>query len=172
MAGNEACRILSIASGHCRELQGSLVSRSDFQGEFIAVGQDAQACDYVRSEYAAHTIQVEVANVSSLLMPTADLGRFNLIYSAGLLDYLTAPFARKLVAALIRRLEPRGKLLITNFLPQSDGRGYMETMMDWHLVYRSESELMSLFGHAPAVKPRSFVDPHGNVAYAEYQRGD
>jgi extracellular factor (EF) 3-hydroxypalmitic acid methyl ester biosynthesis protein len=82
------------------------------------------------------------------------------------------PFARRLIATFVQRLEPGGTLVVANFLPECDGRGYMETMMDWHLVYRSETELMSLFNHALSARLRTFVDPHRNVAYAEYRHAN
>jgi extracellular factor (EF) 3-hydroxypalmitic acid methyl ester biosynthesis protein len=41
----EQYRILPIASGHCHELQGSLVTKSEFQGEFVALDQNVKSCD-------------------------------------------------------------------------------------------------------------------------------
>ena len=43
--------------------------------------------------------------------------------------------------------------------------------MDWHMAYRSTDELASLFEGHEAGLLRTFVDPHGNVTYAEYRDG-
>jgi extracellular factor (EF) 3-hydroxypalmitic acid methyl ester biosynthesis protein len=160
-------RILSVASGHCRELAGSLVLDARFAGEFVALDQDPLSCDTVAQHYAHANVKVVNAGVKDLLGARVDLGQFDLVYSAGLFDYLAQPIAQKLVHQLTALLRPAGRLLVANFLPAAYGIGYMECFMDWRLIYRTEQELLQLFPSAAAAATRTFVDPHANVAYAE-----
>jgi extracellular factor (EF) 3-hydroxypalmitic acid methyl ester biosynthesis protein len=96
------------------------------------------------------------------------MGKFDLIYSAGLFDYLTDAVAEKLVASMAAMLKPGGKLLIGNFAPSCCGRGYMELFLDWKLIYRNADQLRNLFGDERVHDTKSFLDPHGNVVYVEW----
>ena len=49
-----------------------------------------------------------------------------------------------LAERLFEMLRPGGQLLIANFLPGITARGYMESFMDWHLIYRSQPEMLDL----------------------------
>ena len=98
------------------------------------------------------------------------LGQFDLIYSAGLYDYLPDALARLLTSKLPQMLRPQGRLLIGNFVPTGSGRGDMELFMDWTRVLRNEGAVRNLAAGAAHVL--SFHDPHRNVVYAELQRDD
>jgi len=164
-------RILSIASGHCRELKDTLSLDGAFNGEFIALDADELSCAEVKASYPAEKVKTIHANVKHLLVGKDGLqGQFNLIYSAGLFDYLAPAVASKLVSTLLSKLSPGGRLLVANFLPQSFGRGYMECFMDWRLIYRTEQELIDLFPEELHPQISITVDPHGNVAYARYDK--
>jgi SAM-dependent methyltransferase len=168
----EAGRMLSVASGHCRELEGSLVGTPLFQGEFVAFDQDPASCAEVARAQAGARVRVVNQGVRDLLSgPTAaGLGDFDLIYSAGLYDYLPETLARRLTARLLQMLRPGGRLLIANFVPSGSGRGYMELFMDWELVVRNEAAMHDIARAAGAGSVSSFHDPHRNVVYAELAR--
>lgn len=162
--------ILSVASGHCREIEGSLVLNDAFQGAFIALDADAQSCAEVTATYTNPKVRALHGNVKQLLQNEVALpGLFNFIYSAGLFDYLNDAIARKLIATLLTRLAPQGRLLVANFVPSAYGRGYMACFMDWHLIYRTVDELKALFPEALRPQVTVTTDPHGNVAYAVYE---
>lgn len=171
----ERPRVLSVASGHCRELAGSLVQSAHFSGEFVALDQDPMSCQEVQRCYgtgsSADAGRVTVLNegVRELINPARAqaLGRFELIYSAGLYDYLPDALARRLTARLVQLLAPGGRLLIANFVPGGSGRGYMELFMDWTLVLRTPAQMQALAHDAGATLVHSFMDPHRNVVYAE-----
>lgn len=163
-------RILSIASGHCRELAGSLVLEPAFKGEFVALDADALSCAEIMNTYPQDKVQIEHAGIKDLLSGKINLGKnFDFIYSAGLFDYLSTTVASSLVALLSSKLRSQGRLLVANFVPQSFGRGYMECFMDWKLIYRTEQELTALFPLNLQNKVSSFLDPHSNVAYSLYR---
>jgi extracellular factor (EF) 3-hydroxypalmitic acid methyl ester biosynthesis protein len=176
VARNPDARILSVASGHCRELEGSLVESSMFKGEFIALDQDPQSCDEVRwrqhAMRANSRVRVVESSVRALLAGRhTDLGPFDLVYSAGLYDYLEPAVAQKLTTRLGALCAPEGRLLIANFVPDGYGRAYMELFMDWHLIVRDDVEMAELAGHAGKGTVRVFRDPHDNVVYAQWRRG-
>jgi extracellular factor (EF) 3-hydroxypalmitic acid methyl ester biosynthesis protein len=159
-------RILSVASGHCRELDDSLLRSHPQSVEFIALDQDKESCAYVRKEYAAPWLEVREENVKQLLRPGFDIGQFDFIYSAGLYDYLTDAVATALTSSLQARLKPGGRLLLANFLPDCYGRGYMEFVMDWRLIWRTAEEMRAILPTAMQSTAAVAADPHQNVVYA------
>lgn len=164
-------RILSVASGHCREIEGSLLGVPEVasSGEFVAFDQDSDSCELVKEHYAKYPIKVVCSSVRKLLAGPSDaFGTYDLVYSAGLFDYLADPIAAKLVDSLSAMLRPGGKLLVGNFAPSSFGRGYMELLLDWKLIYRGAEDLVKLFGPQRANSVTTFLDPHANVMYAEW----
>ncbi len=64
--------------------------------------------------------------------------RFDCIYSLGLFDYLKDRVAARLMEWFWSLLNPGGSILIPNFHPETLGRGWLEAVMDWWLVYRTE----------------------------------
>lgn len=165
----EGARMLSVASGHARELDGSNVQAPWFAGEFVALDQDPLSCAEVGRAQAGRPVRVVCQGVRELLAgdAAAALGRFDLVYSAGLYDYLPDALARRLTARLLALLRPGGRLVIGNFMPGGSGRGYMELFMDWTLVLRGAAELEALARAAGAARVTTFTDPHRNVVYAE-----
>ncbi|MBN3262337.1 class I SAM-dependent methyltransferase [Pectobacterium brasiliense] len=167
---NQSARILSVASGHCRELSDSLVLSDIFKGEIIAFDQDKKSCSKVEMVYQnrVKTINLGVKN----LWGTAkyELGKFDFIYSAGLYDYLSEAQALKLSESLKLMLKPDGRLVIGDFSPTSTGRGYLDLMMDWSLIYRNKQELSHLFGDLTGFSIYTYNDPHHNVVYVEIIR--
>lgn len=98
---------------------------------------------------------------------------FDLVYAAGLFDYFLQPTARRIAAVLWAAVKPGGVLLVPNFHPDTAYRGFMEAVMDWWLVYRTEAELTELLSPIPAggvgevtVTP----DPTGSVRYLEARK--
>ncbi|MFJ3483000.1 class I SAM-dependent methyltransferase [Pseudomonas sp. NPDC090202] len=163
-------RILSVASGHCREFEGSMPARAGFAGEMIALDQDEASCRTVEALYngRVRTVTARISDFFSSALPVQ--GTFDLIYSAGLYDYLAPDVVTQLSQALKHLLNDQGRLLICNFSLSSAGRGYMEFMMDWRLRYRSQEEMISLMTDDSDDKISAFSDPHGNVTYVELTR--
>jgi len=103
----------------------------------------------------------------------AGLGSFDFIYSLGLYDYLSDAAARRLLATAVDMLNPGGKVWIANFVEDLWSAGYMEAVMDWWLIYRSEDKINSL---ACRIDPgkiaarRTFREPESNVVFLELTR--
>jgi extracellular factor (EF) 3-hydroxypalmitic acid methyl ester biosynthesis protein len=135
---------LAIACGHLREASmSSAVRRRRFK-EFIALDADADSLKEVDRSYSSYGVRTHLADIRKMLTGRLDYGKFDLIYSTGLYDYLNAKTAKKLTSHLFSMLEPGGKLVIANFLPTIEDIGFMEACMDWFLVYRDRFEMMGL----------------------------
>jgi hypothetical protein len=71
---------------------------------------------------------------------------YDLVYSAGLFDYLNDRAARMAGARLVGALAPGGKAVIGNFNTANPTRPLMELILDWPLQHRSADDLSRLFG--------------------------
>jgi hypothetical protein len=64
-------------------------------------------------------------------------------------------------------------MLIANFAPGLTEQAYMEAFIDWHLIYRNESEMEALLKDIPQTEADSikiYRDPMENVVYMEVRR--
>ena len=65
-------------------------------------------------------------------------------------------------------LGPGGRLLIANFTPATHDAAFMETFMDWRLIYRTPQELRALADSIPGAEVAAidqFCDENRHVAY-------
>ncbi len=161
-------RILSIACGHLREAQRSFAVNTRQVEELVALDQDAESLATVEREQRHTNVRPVKASVRRLLTSPSMFGTFDLVYSAGLFDYLGDGVARALVRVMFDALRPGGQMLIANFAPDLRDIGYMEAVMDWKLLYRDEAAVAALAQELPAdrIAERSiFRDLPGNVVY-------
>ena len=73
-------------------------------------------------------------------------GSYDLIYSAGLFDYLGDRTVRRAGARLVAALAQGGSAVIGNFNVANPTRPFMELLLDWPLHHRTPTELLDLFG--------------------------
>ena len=150
-------RILSVAAGPAMELQ--LILRHDpallraGRAELTLLDQDAGALRHARERIEALAAQAGAAmtlrctNTSIRKVIAEGLtGPYDLIYSAGLFDYLKDRTARAAGARLVAALAPGGTAVIGNFGTANPSRPMLELILDWPLHHRSASDLRRLFG--------------------------
>ena len=128
------------------------------------------SCEREQSEF---NVRVKCASVGRFIKSGDELGGFDLVYSAGLYDYLNDETARTVTAAMFRSLRPGGRLLVANFAPELRDIGYMEAIMDWRLIYRDEAALATLASGIPSacIAAQSITrDRLGNVVYMTVDR--
>jgi extracellular factor (EF) 3-hydroxypalmitic acid methyl ester biosynthesis protein len=141
--------ILAIAAGHLREASVSIAVRRRRTGRFVALDADPQAAIEVKRCYASYGVETVTASFSRLLGRQRGPGEFDLVYSTGLLDYLNQRTSRRLVLSMFQMLRSGGSLVVANFLPGIRDIGYMETFMDWNLIYRTRGEMIDLTADIP-----------------------
>lgn len=164
-------RVLSVASGHLREAELSAAFREGRIEEYVALDSDAESCAQLQREKPA--VRVVNAPFTALYRDPSFSDRFDLIYSAGLYDYLEASIAARLSARLFDLLAPGGRLLLTNFLVSNADAAYMEAFMDWTLIHRDADEIAGFASRIPAERiaaRRAWTDAHLAVGYLELER--
>jgi hypothetical protein len=165
--------VLSVAAGHMREAGRSTALKQNKIGRWIALDSDAKSLQETRRCYSTYGVETVAASVRRMLSGRLALGEFDLIYSTGLYDYLQQPLGRRLTRKLFEMLRPGGRLLIANFLAGIPSRGYMDSFMDWILIYRDDNQMRDL---ATDIEPDRIAsatlskDPHGHIVFLLLER--
>jgi len=170
---NPEAEILSIACGHLREAQHSRAMQGREFGRFVALDQDEQSLEVVRADVGPLGVEARAGSVKDVIARGGRLGRFDFVYAAGLYDYLNDKVAGRLLEALLGLLKPGGKVWIANFMPDIPDRAFMESFMDWWLVYRTSEQMMELAGGVAAggyTRVRTFVEHEANIVFLEVCR--
>ena len=97
-------------------------------------------------------------------------GRFDLVYSTGLLDYFQRSTGVVLSRRLAGLLKPAGRLLMANMVDQPT-RWLMEWHLDWNLLYRTRDELLDIGRRAvPTAQVRILEEDTGINPFFELTR--
>ncbi len=137
-----AIRVLNLASGPARDLYEYFSAYPDTRLVFSCVEQDEKAIAHARGLCRDHLHRLEFQQKNVLRFRTSE--RFDLIWSAGLFDYLNDRAFCLLLKRFYSCLNEGGQMIIGNFAPHNPTRRYMELIGDWHLLCRSASELRRL----------------------------
>jgi len=148
-------RIMNLACGPNREL-------FDFIGdceysesiEALCVDIDSEALQYTNQYVNIFPHRASIRLMSENVIKWA-LGRathhiepLDIIYSAGLCDYLDPRLFRALITQCHRHLKPGGTLLLGNFTFYPDSL-FLDKLLKWELVYRTEEDMKELFASTP-----------------------
>lgn len=172
-SGEGQASILSVACGHLREADLALSLRSGAIRRFVALDQDQESLLEVSRSYGHLGIETQQGTVRSIIARKTSFANMDFVYAAGLYDYLVAPIGARLAARMFEFLRPGGRLLVANFVPTLPGVGYMETFMDWWLIYRTGEEMRAIFDELPASQVAEidvFEDELGAIAYATVEK--
>jgi extracellular factor (EF) 3-hydroxypalmitic acid methyl ester biosynthesis protein len=167
--GDGQAKILSIAAGHLREAELSRAVMEKRTGELIAFDQDEASLDVVRRDYWNLNVRTINGTVRQLLGGKVGFSGCDLVYAAGLFDYLEQPAARCLTETLFNMVRPGGRVLIANFADRMPEAAGMEAFMDWWLVYRTKEQVAELFSGLPQErigKLEIFCDPDQSIIFA------
>ena len=145
-------RVLALAAGHLREVELSASVQAGRLEEFVAFDQDEASLAVVARDYAHLGVRTVNGSVRQILSGKVNPGQFDFVYAAGLFDYLNGPVATALTRHMFEMTRPGGMMLIPNFLPGVRDRGYMESFMDWHLIYRGQADMRALAAALPPDK--------------------
>ena len=154
-------RMLNVASGPGRDIT-EWFDRQGCESLLVdCVELDPLAIAYTRKlcNGRGHALRFHQAN--ALRFSTEE--RYDLVWSAGLFDYLNDGLFVKLLRRLLRFTKPGGELVIGNFGNFNPTRNCMELLCDWNLIHREGAYLSALAMDAGADADAIFVgkEPEG-----------
>jgi hypothetical protein len=132
--------VLSVGCGPARECAEVLRS-TEAPLHIDLLDRDANALGRARELHREGDPRAAFLHGNAFRIRSAK--RYDLIWSAGLFDYLDDPAFQTLAARLHGLIAAGGRLAIGNFDPSNPTRDYME-FGHWYLHHRSENSLMEL----------------------------
>lgn len=117
----------------------------DFNDETAAFAQ--RTLSHIRNQHARKTgLDVIKKSVVQLLKDRSKFkpGSYDLVYCAGLFDYLTDNVCTRLLEVFYELAAPGGLVLVSNVDACNPSRGWMECMVDWFLVYRDANKMREI----------------------------
>lgn len=149
-------RVLNLGCGPALEIQAFLKNyplSSNF--DFTLLDFNDETVDHAKRVLATvkqtnnrntrfHVLKKSVAQLlKEQAKPTSALGgsRFDIVYCAGLFDYLADPVCQKLLDVFYSLLTPDGLVVATNVNVSNPSQGWMDYMVDWHLCYRNSRDM-------------------------------
>ena len=163
----QACgvSVLNLASGPCRDVYEAVAAAGNggLASRFLCVDADRRAVEYARAiapdGRMRGVFEWQVANV--FRFRTAR--RFDLVWSAGLFDYLEDRLAVALLRRMWRWTAPGGQMVVGAFHPRNPSKAWMEWGGAWFLVHRPEADMAALCERAgiPADALRFETEPLG-----------
>jgi hypothetical protein len=176
MGGGRPLRIASVGSGPAREITDYLkIAELPGPVHFTLIDQDHAALSYAYERSLPEIMRLRGhASLSCLhgsfvqLMRAGELfgklPRQDLIYSLGLIDYLSARRAKALAEALYEHLNPGGTLILANLRASPTSLLWpAEFVTDWSLIYRTREDMRQLAADLPGAAVDISQDRTGGV---------
>ncbi|OPY72193.1 MAG: DNA-binding transcriptional dual regulator Crp [Syntrophorhabdus sp. PtaU1.Bin002] len=149
-------RIMNLACGSNRELFDFL-STCPYT-ELIAalcIDADAYALEYTNRHVnvVPHSASVRLMNDNvvrwALGRVRHNFGPQDIIYSAGLTDYLDDRVCVALINRCYAHLEEGGTLILGNFGYKDYNKVFLDQILQWRLIHRTEEDLKGMFAKTP-----------------------
>ncbi|WHS30640.1 class I SAM-dependent methyltransferase [Brucella sp. NM4] len=160
--------ILTIAAGHLREAQLSTSLASGKIKRWVALDQDNKSVEMIAKSYPGTVVKATEGTVRNLITRPKQHGFFDFIYASGLYDYLSDRVAIKLTRVCLSLLKPGGTFMFANFSTDTHSDGYMETLMNWALLWRNEQSMWKIINESiddDAYQTRVEFGENRNVLY-------
>jgi extracellular factor (EF) 3-hydroxypalmitic acid methyl ester biosynthesis protein len=165
-------RILNVGCGPAREVQDFLKETPlSNQADFLLMDFNEETLLHAgrklveaKRQFSRNTpIRTEQLSVYELLKRTQRRSgaaeKFDLIYCAGLFDYLAPDTCRALMELWHDLLSPGGLILVANMTDTKPFRHFIEFVLDWQLIYRDSREFLSLVPERCRAAARVVAEP-------------
>ncbi len=155
---NRPLRVLNVACGPAEEVQRFIrTSPLSERCQLTLLDFNAETLAYTRSRIkaAVHdsgrlpSVDFVHKSIHDLLLEargrTVGMGQtYDLVYCAGLFDYLSDKICARLLELFYRWTEPGGLVVSTNVHPRNPVRYFIEHLLEWNLVYRDNAQMLAI----------------------------
>ncbi len=140
LRGDRFESMLSLGCGGARDLAAT--NEGTLLRSITLVDTDADAIERARTNLT--NPQIDYTFLNRNVFRLRDVGRFDIIWSAGLFDYLNEKRAIHLLNRVRDFMNDGARIVIGNFSKDHLSRPYMELVGEWRLIHRSEQEMADL----------------------------
>lgn len=152
----ETVNILILGSGPTTDVHEFLTRNPQVNVTFDCLDIDQRAIDYAAEKNKKYLSMINFIKMNVLrFMPNKN---YDLIWSAGLFDYLNDRLFTGLISRFKTFLKPNGQMVIGNFSNENPTQRVMEVMGEWFLNHRSGLHLKRLANFAGITPGMVYVD--------------
>ncbi len=138
-AGNHES-LLSLGCGGARDL--AVTNREGALRRITLVDTDADALG--RAQENLNNPAIDYTIIRKNVLRLRDLEPVDLVWSAGLFDYLNDRLAIHVISKTRDFMNDGAEIVIGNFAKTHASRPYMELVCEWRLIHRTEEEMAAL----------------------------
>ena len=147
VANQRQVDVLILGSGPATDVHEFFLQENQVQNvKFELIDIDNNAIEYATKKNSNFLDHINFTRANIIKYDTKD--KYDLIWSAGLFDYLDDKLFVYLLSRFEDNLKENGQIIIGNFSPLNPTIKVMEVMTEWHLNYRNEKHLKSLANQA------------------------
>jgi extracellular factor (EF) 3-hydroxypalmitic acid methyl ester biosynthesis protein len=148
--------ILILGSGPTTDVHEFFTRNPQANTIFDCLDIDQRAIDYASEKNKKYLSNINFIKMNVLrFMPNK---KYDLIWSAGLFDYLNDRLFTGLLGRFKTFLKPNGQMIIGNFSTENPTQRVMEVMGEWFLNHRSSKHLVRLASFAGISEEMVYVD--------------
>ena len=143
--------VTSLACGPAQEIFDVFRANPTLKLKATLIDIDFEALAFVaqRRDKAGLNKSMRLEHANLVYLATGrhqlDLNDQQLVYSVGLIDYFADQFVIALLNWIHSCLASGGKVILGNFHNQNPDRAFMDLVLDWKLIHRSEEDMHRLF---------------------------
>lgn len=157
-------KVASIACGSGLEIQKAYELNPDLNCKFDCYDVDKMALNTLEARNLRNVNPIQLNVVTKAIKK-----KYDLIYCFGLFDYLHLKLSKRLIKKLFNCLNEGGSLIIGNVDVNASHKEFMSNLLDWHLDYKSQEELLSL-GDGLNCDKFIFLDPMRIMNYLKLKK--
>lgn len=185
-ATGRRCRILNLGCGPAMEIQQFLAQDpASNLADFLLLDFNHETLEFAEESILrcreqhqrTCSIRFEEKSINQLLKDAsrpemaAHRGQFDMVYCAGLFDYVSDRVCRRLTELFYEFLAPGGLLIVTNVDDSKPFRESMDFLLEWHLIYRDAEAMRQLIPAQASNSPTTILtDPTGVNLFLEIRR--
>jgi extracellular factor (EF) 3-hydroxypalmitic acid methyl ester biosynthesis protein len=157
-ATGRKARILNLGCGPAIEIQQLLEMEIADQAEIVLLDFNEETLRSVQQKFGelkkqhgrTTEIDTKLKSVHQILKEAHKPGNefitdhYDMVYCAGLFDYLSDRICRRLNTIFYDIVNPGGLMVTTNVHSNNPSKHWMEFVVDWHLVYRDDTTFSDL----------------------------
>lgn len=148
--------VLILGSGPASDVYEYFERNTSSSVNFDLLDIDAKAIEYASEKNRKHLDKLNFIKANVIRFRTDK--QYDLIWSAGLFDYLDDKLFVFLLKRFASNLKKQGQIIIGNFSPFNPTIKVMEVMTEWYLNYRDENHLKNLALQADIKKSKISVE--------------
>ncbi len=173
-AAGDGAEVLVLGCGDLSEARLSAAVGAGRLRRFVALDHDCQATETVERTFGrARVTAIHTPTYALLNGGSSAFGRFDLIYSASLLERLETRAAAQALNTMYSMLKPGGRILVANLAPSLPEAALVEAVMNWWPIYRDHAAMNELgyeIAQSHAAAANVMLEPGDNIRFLELTR--